>query len=118
MTTEAKPIKSAEEILAMPDLKEMQIHVPEWDSRVRIKALSKGRHQAIRKECVKDGVFDAERWEWAVLRQGIVEPQFTDAQFEQLREKSAAAIELIGQAIIKLSGLTPERTKEIEKLFT
>ena len=111
-------IKSAAEILQASDCKELVIFVEPWDSHVKIKALSKGRQQAIRRACSKDGAFDADKFEWALLRYGIVEPSFTDEQFEQLREKSAAAIELLGRAVLHLSGLTKEQQEEYERLFT
>lgn len=116
-------IKSADEILACQDLIEEDVRIPEWDTAIRIKMLTKGRQQAIRRACMTkmgDGKheLDLDAWEGSLLRHSITHPQFSDAQIEQLREKSASAIERILAHIVKLNGLSPEADQETKKSFS
>lgn len=110
-------ILSAEEILEAQDLVEQVVDVPQWHGSVRIRAFSKKEQQAMRTEATIGGKVDDQLVEMLMFVHGVIEPRFGADQYELLREKSAGAIDLVLQAILEASGLTPEARKRAEKQF-
>lgn len=109
------PILDVDAILAAKDLVEETIDIPEWGGAVKVRSFSKKQQQDVRDEAMVDGDLNAERLEMFLFLRGVVEPEFENEQYEQLREKNAAVIDRILNRIMKLSGLTPEAVKEAEK---
>jgi hypothetical protein len=120
--TSEQVFKSAEEILTVKDIREVVVYVPEWETHVRLRTLSKGRQQACRRESVviTDGrpQLDTDKFEMAMLKQAIAEPVFSPEQFEKLLDKSEAAIRRLLDAYAEMSGTSASEAKAIKKSFT
>ncbi len=114
---EPPKILSVEDILSAPDLEEMIVAVPEWGGSVKIRSFSKQRQLQMRKDSMNGNEVDSERMELLMFIEGVVEPKFTTAHIDALRQKSAVAMDRVLQAILKLGGLTPDEQGEIEKSF-
>lgn len=108
---------TAEQILTAPDLEERIVDVPQWGGSVRIKAFSKAEQLEMRKAATIGGKIDVDRVEVLMFIHGVIDPQFSEDQYEQLRQKSAGAIDLVLQAILEASGLTKEAMRQAEKQF-
>lgn len=109
---------STEQILAASDLVEQVVEVPEWGGAVRIRTMTKGAQIRLRKEATIDGKVDEERLELLMVVHAVVDPALTVAHVEQLKGKSAVAIDRIMKAFGDLSGFTPEAVKDTKKSFT
>lgn len=110
-------ILSIEEILASPDLGEKMVDVPEWGGAVKIRGLTKAAQQRLRRQATVNGETDPDKLEILLLAECLVEPKITAEQAEQLKEKSAAAIDRILREIMGLAGLTEEAQKQALKSF-
>lgn len=110
---------TADEVLAADDLPEKTVAVPEWGAGVgvKIRALSKKQQDDVRKRSTVRGVVDEGLAEIHAIMESLVEPKFTVDQLEELRGKSAAAIDRISQEIMAMNGLTAEALQAIEALF-
>ncbi len=108
-------ILSIEDILAAKDIEERLVQVPEWGGAVKIKTISKGRQQNLRKQATVNGEVDPEKLEMLMLAACLTEPAITPAQAEALREKSAAAVDRILREVMGLNGMTAEAQKAATK---
>lgn len=109
---------SIDAILTCPDLEEKDVKVTEWKGAVRIRGFSKARQQQIRKDAMVGTEINSDRFEMLMFIHGVIEPQFTEAHYEQLREKSASAIDRVLQEIMNISGMATEAAvKQAEKNF-
>lgn len=117
---EKLPIKTADELLTQcAQLEEMDIEIEPLKTTLRIRALSKTTHHQIRAAARKGDGFDDALIDFGVLKHGIVQPVLSDAQLRQLCDKAPSGVmELILECILRLSGLTTERQKAVEKIFT
>lgn len=106
-----------EDIINKPDLDEKEVFIPEWDGYVKIRGLTKAQQQAMRKQATVNGQMDTDKLETIMLASCLVEPAITLEQAEQLKNKSAAAIDRILREILELAGLTEEAQKEAMKSF-
>ncbi|AVX31799.1 hypothetical protein CTH_2256 [Carboxydocella thermautotrophica] len=107
-----------EDIINKPDLDEKELFVPEWDGYVKIRGLTKAQQQAMRRQAsTANGQIDTDKLETIMLASCLVEPAITLEQAEQLKNKSAAAIDRILREILELAGLTEEAQKEAMKSF-
>lgn len=114
---ENKKLLSVEDVLNAPDLEEKEVYVKEWGGCVKIKAFSKAKQQQLRKQATQGGEIDPDRFEMLLFIYGVAEPKFTEKQYEQLREKSAEAIDSIIKEVMEISGWREQAVKEAEKLF-
>jgi hypothetical protein len=114
------PIKTADELMTQcAQLAEMDIEIEPLQTTLRIRALSKTMHHKIRAEARKGDGFDDALVDLGVLKHGIIAPVLSEAQFKQLCDTAPAGVmEFICECVLRLSGLTLERHKEVEKLFT
>jgi hypothetical protein len=114
-------ILTADEILAAPDIEERIVDVPQWGGAVKIRSFSLKQVQDMRKAstglnpATNRVEVDNEELEARMFTAGMIEPAFTFKQYEQLREKSIGAIQTIMQAIMEISGLTPEAVSDATK---
>jgi hypothetical protein len=105
-----------EEILQVKDLREEEIEIPEWGGSIVVRSLSGNARQKLVMNCMdKAGKMDIQKLYPMLLIAGCVEPQFTKADTDGLNEKSAAALEKAGKAIMKLSGMALEDIEQAEK---
>ncbi len=104
---------TVEDILSSVDVKEEEVEVPQWEGSVTIRPFTKEAQQRARKQARSDGEIDTDRLEMVLFIEGVVEPKFTEEHYEDLRQKSAVAIDLVLQRIMAASGITDEEAKDI-----
>jgi len=112
-----------QEILSIRDIRTETVFVPEWGGTVRIKAMTGKERDAWETALFqidgKDVKMNKENLRAKLVALTVVDEAgqrlFTEADVEALGSKSAAALDRIYQASQKLSGLTPDDIKEMEK---
>lgn len=112
-----------QEILSIRDIRTETVFVPEWGGAVRIKAMTGKERDAWETALFqidgKDVKMNKENLRAKLVALTVVDEAgqrlFTEADVEALGSKSAAALDRIYQASQKLSGLTPDDIKEMEK---
>ena len=112
-----------QEILSIRDIRTEIVFVPEWGGSVRIKAMTGKERDAWETALFqidgKDVKMNKENLRAKLVALTVVDEAgqrlFTEADVEALGSKSAAALDRIYQASQKLSGLTPDDIKEMEK---
>jgi len=108
---------SFDEILAAQDLDVLEVDVPEWSGKVKVRELTKAARDRITKEATVNGQIDNDKLQVLMLAECLEEPKITVEQAQQLWEKSAAAIDKILFAILDVNGLSELAQKEIQKSF-
>jgi hypothetical protein len=108
---------SAETILETDDTQEKYVYVEAWGGHVKIRTFSKRKQQALRNEAIIGEDIDNEKFEMLLFIHGVVEPEFTIDQIEELREKNANALDAVILEVTTLGGLTPRAVKEAEARF-
>lgn len=114
-------------ILNAADTPEQDVPVPQWGGSVRIKAMTKAEHQALRAQAttIKPGAtlgetvkeIDDQKFETLLVIHSVIEPKFAPDEAELLRGKSAGAIDTIIKAITALNGWTKEAVTAAERSF-
>jgi len=112
-----------QEILSIRDIRTETVFVPEWGGSVRIKAMTGKERDAWETALFqidgKDVKMNKENLRAKLVALTVVDEAgqrlFTEADVEALGSKSASALDRIYQASQKLSGLTPDDIKEMEK---
>jgi hypothetical protein len=109
-------------IFSANDIKEENLHIPEWDVDIIVRALNgKQRARLLQSALKKDGTPDLEKMYPAltILCSYYVDedtqekrPVFEDADRDAIGEKSGHALELIAQVAMRISGLTENALKE------
>lgn len=105
------------QIVDAEDLTEEDVLTPEWGGKVRVRALTKRRQQALRKVASPGGKFDPELFEVGLVIEGVIQPDLDASQIETLRDKAAGPMDRIAQAVMKVSGLNAEAADEAEAEF-
>lgn len=119
--TDPPHILSAAEIFAAQDIEERTVPVPQWNGAVRIRTFSKKQAAEMTKRAtVKDRhtgkeSTDNEMLEALLFTEGVIEPHFEVADYEQLQEKSAVAMGIVLKAIMDASGLSDLAVTEAGK---
>ena len=108
---------TVEDILSCVDVKPKEVFVPEWDGNVTIQGFTKARQQQLRKDAAYGGEIDTDRLEMLMFINGVIEPEFTKDHYEQLREKSASAIDTVLKELMVLSGLSEDEVKGANQTF-
>lgn len=118
-----------EKILSAHDMKTVIVHVPEWDGDVSVRTLSAAERDNYEAGFVgqkidgenatldKGGMINlrARLVSWTVVNeQG--ENIFTEEDVVELGKKNAAAVDRIFDAARKISGLTKQDVKVLQKL--
>jgi len=112
-----------QEILSIRDIRTETVFVPEWGGAVKIKALTGKERDAWETALFqidgKDVKMNKENLRAKLVALTVVDEAgqrlFTEADVEALGSKSASALDRVYQASQKLSGLTPDDIKEMEK---
>lgn len=115
--SENLPIGNLADILAIDDVQEKVVNVPEWNCSVKIRALTKGKQIALRKQSTVRGVLDENRLEGLLFVYGVVEPAFSPEHVERLFSKSAGAVDRVLMEVMELSGMTDPTGKDAEADF-
>lgn len=111
-------ILSVEAILASDDRTVTEVEVPEWGGSVKVQAFSKRQSSDIRKSASNpSGEIDSDALEKQLFLQGVIEPQFSEEQYNLLLEKSAVALDRVVKAVLNVSGMGEGAVKESEANF-
>lgn len=110
-------VLTVEEILAAPDLNEIEVEVPEWGGTVKVREMTKAAQQRLRQQATVNGELDPDRLQILMLAECLAEPKITIEQAEQLWNKSAAAVDKVLYAIIDVNGLSDVVQKQMMKSF-
>ena len=112
--------KLRDALLNAQDIQSEIVDVPQWGVKIEVRGMTgKARANFLRSVTVKDGQTDMERF-YPQLIIGTAhdpetgEPVFTLADREALNEKSGAALEVLAQAAMRLSGLISADIVETE----
>lgn len=118
MPTDRQPKRlTAAEILALPDTPTEEVYVPEWDTIVTVRGLTKRQQIDIRNASIVDGEPDLEKSQQGLWLEGVVDPKFEQTQIAQLFEKNAGAVDTVLKKVLTLSGMQPEDLKKKEAEF-
>lgn len=110
-------VLSLEEIMAVDDITEKQVEIPEWGGSVIVKSISHRDMRAISKSAGGDEdeeISEEEIEKWVFIK-GMVQPQVDEAAYEKLIDKSTGAISKILTEILGRSKSGDEATKKAEK---
>ena len=110
-------ILSVEQILTANDIVERTVEVPQWGGAVRIRGLTKGQHQLLRKKASLRGQVDTDRLEMLLFADSVIEPRFTLEQVNQLKDKAAAPFETVLRAVLEANGLADGAVEQAEAEF-
>lgn len=117
MGEKKQKILTVDDILGAIDLEEREVFVPQWNGSVKIKPFTKDQQQIARKKAQHGGKIDVDTYEMIIFVEGVSEPKFTESQVNELKNKNAAAIDLVLKEIFKLSGIDDDESKQAEKDF-
>lgn len=109
--------KSAEEILATEDTTTDDVFVPEWQSWVKVRGITKRQQIDIRNSSMVEGEPDAEKAQMGLWLAAVVQPQFNESQIAALFEKNAGAVDRVLSRVLELSGMKEEALKEKKSSF-
>ena len=110
-------ILSVEQILTANDIVERTVEVPQWGGAVRIRGLTKGQHQQLRKRATSRSQVDTDRLEMLLFSESVIEPRFTLEQVNQLKDKAAAPFETVLRAVLEANGLADGAVEQAEAEF-
>lgn len=114
--THALPVADFSTILGLPSEEFKWVDVPEWNARVKIKALNKAEQIRLRKRSTTGGQIDDIKLEMNLLVDSLVEPRLSFAQVDELYGKaSARALNRIAAAALAFSGLTEDYIEQAEQ---
>lgn len=108
-------ILSRETILNASDLTEETIYVKEWNGDVKIRAFSLAQRINVLNNAMRGTEVDPLRATAITFIEGVIEPKFTQADYEALRLKSNAAITRINNRIMAISGIGESAVEEAAK---
>ena len=108
-------ILTKEAIFAVDDLPTEIVHVEEWGGDIKIKALTLKQRNHAYSLATRNGQLDSSRASALMFCYGVVEPQFSDIDADELLKKSVGVIDRVNGRILALSGLTKETADEIGK---
>lgn len=103
--------KTADDILAISDIKTDTIFVEAWETEVTVTGLTKRQQIDIRNSALIEGEPDYALVQQGMFREGVLEPRFTDEQAARVFEKSADAVDTVLKRVLELSGMKPEDVK-------
>lgn len=106
-----------DQIAAVDDIEFVTVDVPEWKGSVKVKALTKGEHQACRTKSMKKGQVDPDLLELNLFCAGVAEPKFTTEDAGMLKRKATGPIERILKEILRVSGLDQNAVTEADQRF-
>jgi hypothetical protein len=117
-TKTANKILSLNEILAVEDVTERTVPVPQWGGSVVVRSITKRQMKEIKEQSRdNDGELQEDLVEKAIFMHGLINPEVDEAGYEKLLDKSAAAVDTITKAILESSKLTEDSVKKSEKQF-
>lgn len=110
------PVADFSTILGLVSEEYKWVEVPEWNARVKIKALTKAEQIRLRKKSTTGGQVDDIKLEMNLLADSLVEPNLSFAQVDELFGKAnARALNRITGAALIFSGLTDDYIGQAEE---
>lgn len=106
-----------ETALKAPDIVEKEIEIPEWGGSVLIRTLTVAQQAKLRKMAKVNGKIDEDRLEILIFTANVIDPKFTEEDYELLQEKSAAAMNRVMQEVYSQSAMTKEEIGKIDRSF-
>lgn len=106
-----------DEILNASDIPEAEVEIPEWGGSVKVRGLTKAKQEHLRKSAMIGGKIDEEKLQLLLIVHCVVDPVIEEGHIEQLRQKSAQAINRLALKIAELCGFTEGAHKEARKDF-
>ncbi len=114
--------KKNKKILSFDDLingcatKEELYELP--NGAIKIRGLTKSMAQQIRADSTDNGELNADKFELATFKAGIIEPQISDEQLELIKDSMPASVfDDICYKILGLSGISTPEIEEAKKFF-
>jgi hypothetical protein len=107
---------SRESILSIKDITQEEVTIPEWNGTVLVQSLSGKKRSEIMDACMdKNGKLTTGKLYPALIVAGCVDPEFSKGDAEALNEKNSGALERIGKAVMRLSGIAADDLDTAEK---
>lgn len=113
---------SREAILGSDDSNTEVVEIPQWGGSVRVRSLTGRERDRLEASMIgKNGKADAKsgltNFRARLVAASVVDdngaPMFTEADLDALADRSAAALDAIAQAAMRLSGLSSEDVTEL-----
>lgn len=113
---------SREQILSTDDSNTELVDVPQWGGSVRVRSLTGRERDRLEASMIgKNGKADATRglanFRARLVAASVIDdnaaPMFTEADIDALAGRSAAALDTIAQAAMRLSGLSESDVEEL-----
>src|SRR6266404_2848407 len=97
------PVADLASLLAVNDKAEDWVNIPEWKMRVKVQSISKANQVLLRKQSTTRGNIDPVKMEQLIFVYGLAEPKMEPEHIDRLFEKHAGAVDLILNAIFRVS---------------
>ena len=105
-----------EDLKAIPDVEEIEIDIPQWETKILVRGLSKNTQVSLAR-IVSDENTDAFDYQKELLKASVVNPVLDDEAVEMLYEKDAGVIDTIFTKIAEINGLSEEIQAEMSDEF-
>lgn len=105
-------------ILQSNDIQKSNLTVEQWGAELEIRTMTAVERSRLVSTCTKpDGTVDMEKMYPLLLIAAVYDPEtgekvFTAEDMGALQDKSAAAIELVAQKVMEVSGMTAKAVDE------
>ena len=103
------------------DLEQTDVEVPGLDGVVTIRGLSAGMASAIQNESMKmkndEILLDTRRRQVLTFKHGVIDPQFTAEEVNQIVERWGPAFQFVVSAIDEISKSSPEALEAFRRRF-
>lgn len=102
----AKGYKTKAQILAVNDIREEEMEIPEWDCTLRIRGFTLAQRHRVFEQATNSTTKEVNSLRATLLTfiEGVIEPRFSMTDMDALRDKSAA-VERVSMRILALSGV-------------
>jgi len=104
------------QIKNIPDVPEKEIEIPEWNTKILVKGLSKSTQVKLAR-IATDETADAFDYQKALLKASCVKPELDDEAIELLYQKDAQIVDKIFEEIAKINGLSEEVQSALAEEF-
>lgn len=107
-----------DKILAAPDIQSEAVFIPAWNVTVEVRGMTGQQRGAFLQEVMlKNGQMDFQKMYQLLLVLTVFDPEngepiFKMGDLDAIGGKSGAALELVAQVSMRLSGLNPEQVEK------
>jgi len=107
-----------EKVLSLTKPRERVIDVPTLGEQIKIRLFTKQQLEALYAESTVAGEIKNEQVEKQMILRGCLDPAFTDADFEELRQGNAAVYYGLLNAVMEGNGLTALAQRAARRTFS